>query len=60
MENVVDVNNALDGEGPFSPERTGGLPVSDLVSLCFSRKYTLEEMKKKITGQGGFVAFRYK
>ncbi|GAA0123679.1 MAG: butyrate kinase [Clostridium argentinense] len=54
---VVDVNNALDGEGPFSPERTGGLPVSDLVSLCFSRKYTLEEMKKKITGQGGFVAY---
>ncbi len=44
---VVDVNNALDGEGPFSPERTGGLPVGDLVKLCYSGKYTYEEMKKK-------------
>lgn len=54
---VVDVNNALDGEGPFSPERTGGLPVGDLVKLCFSGKYTLEEMKKKIKGNGGLVAY---
>ncbi|ARC83746.1 butyrate kinase [Clostridium argentinense CDC 2741] len=54
---VVDVNNALDGEGPFSPERSGGLPVGDLVSMCFSGKYTKEEIKKKITGQGGFVGY---
>lgn len=44
---VVDVNNALDGEGPFSPERTGSLPVGDLVKLCFSGKYTLDEIRKK-------------
>ena len=53
---IIDVNNALDGEGPFSPERSGGVPVGDLVKLCFSGKYTYEEMKKKITGKGGFVA----
>ena len=46
---VVDVNNALDGEGPFSPERSGGVPVGDLVKLCFSGKYTYEELKKKIS-----------
>lgn len=54
---VVDVNNALDGEGPFSPERSGGLPVGDLVKLCFSGKYTLDDIKKKIKGKGGLVAY---
>lgn len=54
---VVDVNNALDGEGPFSPERTGGLPVGDLAKLCFSGKITEGEMKKKIKGSGGLVAY---
>ncbi len=54
---VVDVNNALDGEGPFSPERSGGLPVGDLVKLCFSGKYTIEDIKKKINGKGGIVGY---
>jgi len=54
---VVDVNNALDGEGPFSPERSGGLPVGDLAKLCFSGKYTHPEIKKMITGKGGLVAY---
>ncbi|AHM57134.1 butyrate kinase 1 [Peptoclostridium acidaminophilum DSM 3953] len=54
---VIDVNNALDGEGPFSPERAGGLPVGDVVKLCFSGKVTLNEMKKKIKGNGGLVAY---
>ncbi len=54
---IVDVNNALDGDGPFSPERSGGVPAGDLVRLCFSGKYTLEELLKKITGKGGFVAY---
>lgn len=54
---VVDVNNALDGEGPFSPERSGGLPVGDLVKLCFSKQFTLDELKKKIKGNGGLVAY---
>ncbi|WP_331488029.1 butyrate kinase [Caminicella sporogenes] len=54
---VIDVNNALDGEGPFSPERAGGLPVGDLAKLCFSGRYTLDEIKKKIKGKGGLVAY---
>ena len=54
---VIDVNNALDGEGPLSPERSGGVPVGSLVELCYSGKFTLEEMKKKITGRGGMVAY---
>lgn len=53
---VIDVNNALDGEGPFSPERSGGLPTGDLVKLCFSGKYTFDEIKKKINGKGGYTA----
>jgi butyrate kinase len=54
---VVDVNNALDGDGPFAPERSGGLPVGQLVELCYSGRHTLAEMKRKITGQGGLVAY---
>lgn len=54
---VVDVNNALDGEGPFSPERTGGLPIGDLAKLCFSGKYTHADIKKMIKGKGGLVAY---
>lgn len=48
---IVDVNNALDGEGAFSPERSGGVPSGDLARMCFSGKYTLEEILKKITGK---------
>lgn len=54
---VVDVNQALDGDGPFSPERSGTLPAGDLAKLCFSGKYTLDEVKKMITGKGGFAAY---
>ncbi len=54
---IVDVNNALDGEGPFSPERSGSLPVGDLVKMCYSGKYTYEQVKKMICGKGGFVAY---
>lgn len=53
---MVDVNQALDGTGPFSPERAGGLPVGDLVRMCYSGKYTYEQMMRKIVGQGGLVA----
>ena len=54
---IIDVNNALDGDGPFSPERSGGLPVGDLVKLCYSGKYTYEEMRKLIKGNGGMVSY---
>lgn len=54
---VVDVNQALNGEGPFSPERSGTLPAGDLAKLCFSGKYTEKEVLKLITGAGGMVSF---
>lgn len=54
---VVDVNNALDGDGPFSPERAGSVPAGDLIKLCFSGKYTEAEVYSKIVGKGGFVAY---
>ncbi len=54
---VIDVNNTLDGDGPFSPERTGSLPVGALVKLCFSGKYTQAEIAKMINGKGGLNAY---
>lgn len=54
---MVDVNNALYGEGPFTPERSGGLPVGDLVDLCFSKKFTKQEVMRKLKGGGGLVAY---
>jgi len=54
---VVDVNNALDGDGPFTPERSGTLPMTQLIDLCYSGKYTLDEVKKLIKGKGGLVAY---
>jgi len=54
---VVDVNNGLHGDGPFSPERAGTVPAGDLVSLCFSGEYYREEIMKKLVGQGGFMAY---
>lgn len=53
---AVDAPNALDGEGPFTPERAGTIPAADLVRLCFSGKYTKEEILKMITGKGGLNA----
>lgn len=53
---VVDVNNALMGDGPFSPERTGGISAMQLAKVCFSGEYTHEEIKKIISGKGGIVA----
>lgn len=54
---VVDVNQGLDGDGPFSPERTGTLPVGALIRLCYSGKYTMKQMLKKNKGEGGMVAY---
>lgn len=54
---VIDVNNALDGDGPFSPERAGGVPVGDLITMCYSGKYTESEMHTKLVGKGGYVAY---
>lgn len=53
---VIDVNNALDGDGPFSPERAGSIPTRQLVDLCFSGKYSYNEILKMINGHGGLYA----
>lgn len=53
---VVDVNNALNGEGPFSPERAGTLPAYALVDLCFEGKYDKRQIKKMLSGYGGLMA----
>jgi butyrate kinase len=54
---VVDVNHAIGGEGPFSPERSGTLPVIELVKYCFSGEKSFEEVKKMLIGQGGLTAY---
>ncbi|MCT4594609.1 MAG: butyrate kinase [Anaeromicrobium sp.] len=54
---VIDVNNALDGEGPFSPERCGTVPVRKIMKMAFSGEYTVEEFNKKVSGKGGLVAY---
>ncbi|MCD8433242.1 butyrate kinase [Tenacibaculum finnmarkense genomovar ulcerans] len=54
---VIDVNQGFDGEGPFSPERTGTLPTGDLIKLAMSGKYTLEQMQELIVGKGGVNAY---
>ncbi|MCL2434921.1 MAG: butyrate kinase [Lentimicrobiaceae bacterium] len=54
---VIDVNQALDGEGPFSPERAGTVPTGQLVNVCFCGKYTKEEVKKMLVGKGGYVGY---
>jgi butyrate kinase len=53
---VIDVNQGLDGEGPFSPERSGTLPTGDLVRFCFSGEHTEKEVIKMVVGNGGIVA----
>lgn len=53
---AIDANNALDGEGPFSPERAGSLPAADLIRLCFSGRYTEKQLLRRIAGQAGLTA----
>ncbi|MCB5246960.1 MAG: butyrate kinase [Candidatus Cloacimonetes bacterium] len=54
---VVDVNNALLGMGPFSPQRAGALPIGDLLELAYSGKYTHPELVKYLTKAAGFMAY---
>ncbi len=54
---VVDVNNGLNGEGPFSPERAGTVPAGDLISLCYSGEFFREEIIKQLVGRGGLVSY---
>ncbi len=54
--NVIDCTHGL-GEGPFTPERSGGLPTLDLVKLAYSEKYSRDELEKKLVGRGGLFAY---
>jgi butyrate kinase len=54
---VIDVNQALDGEGPFSPERSGTLPMGDFLQKAFSQNYSFDKMKKMLVGEGGVVSY---
>ncbi len=54
---VIDVNDALNGDGSFSPERSGTLPAGLIINACFSGKYTKEQMKKFVNGKGGVVSY---
>ena len=54
---VIDVFNALDGDGAFSPERAGAVPSGALIKMCFSGEYTEKEVYSKIVGKGGFNSY---
>ena len=54
---VIDVNDALSGEGPFSPERMGGIPAMPIIKMCYSGEYTEAEMIDKISRNGGMLAY---
>ena len=54
---VIDTSHGLGGDGPITPERAGCCPPYPLIDMCFSGKYTKQEIKKKLIGQGGAVAY---
>ncbi|WP_372933674.1 butyrate kinase [Mariniphaga sediminis] len=54
---VVDVNNAFDGEGAFSPERSGTLPLGQLIDICFNGKYSEAKVRRMVVGEGGYVGY---
>ena len=54
---VIDVNDSLGGDGPISPERAGSVPGFPLVEKCFSGKWTKDQIKKRLVGRGGAVAY---
>lgn len=54
---IVDVNSALGGDGPMSPERSGGLPPLALIEMCYSGKFTYQDMYKKLIGEGGVFSY---
>ena len=54
---VIDVNSALDGDGAFTPDRTGSLPLLPLIEMCYSGDYTKEEMIEKVQRKGGLYSY---
>ncbi|HER09713.1 MAG TPA: butyrate kinase [Bacteroides sp.] len=57
MGRVIDVNNALDGDGPFAPERSGTLPTGALARFCFEEAESLDQVKDMLAGKGGLYAY---
>src|SRR3990172_1632588 len=53
---IIDATHGIE-EGPFTPERTGSLPVIELIALCYSNQYTKEQLHRKLVGEGGLVAY---
>lgn len=54
---VIDVDNGLDGDGAFSPERSGGLPLRGVLAMCYSGDYSYQEMKIKVSREGGLFSY---
>lgn len=54
---VVDVNDGLDGEGPFTPERTGTLPMGQFADYIYNNDFTRKEVQAQLVGQGGIVSY---
>lgn len=54
---MIDGPDALEGDGPFSNNRTGALPAGELVKMCFSGRFTLPQMMRKINGEGGLISY---
>lgn len=54
---VIDVSNAVNGEGPFTPERSGSLPLKPLIEMCYSGTYTKQQMMRLVMGEGGVQAY---
>ena len=54
---MIDGTNGLEGDGPFSTNRSGALPIGKLIDLCYSGQYTVKEMHRKVNGMGGMVAY---
>ncbi|EXJ23236.1 Butyrate kinase [Alkalibacterium sp. AK22] len=54
---MIDVVNGLDGEGPFTPERTGGLPLHDFAAMILTNGWSLQAVKAKLAGQGGMYSY---
>lgn len=54
---VIDVNNTLDGDGPFSPERAGSIPMCSLLDICFRNGADKKEIQRRLVGEGGLVSY---
>lgn len=54
---VIDVSNGYEGEGPMTPQRSGTVPCAGLTEMCFSGKYTQKDIRLKMRGKGGMVAY---